>query len=297
MRDRRRPQPVLGGFLTRVLKGERTFLSPILRPIEIGFYRLAGVDERSEQSWLTYAIAMLLFHVGGFLFLYASAATAGPLPFNPAGQTRGRRRPADQYRDQLRHQHQLAELRRRKHDVLSRADARPDDQNFLSAATGIVIAVALDPRLRASIRQTIGNFWVDMTRCTLYLLLPIAIVFALFVVWQGMPQTLGANVDATTLEGAKQTIALGPVASQVAIKMLGTNGGGFFNANCRPPVREPDGAVELRADVLDLRPRRGADHMFGRMVGNQRQGWAVFAAMVLLFLAGSSSLLLGGSPG
>ena len=126
-------------------------------------------------------------------------------------------------------------------------------QNFLSAATGIALAVALIRGFARSSMRTIGNFWVDVTRCTLYVLLPICIVYALFLVSQGMPQTLGAYVEATTLEGARQTIAVGPVASQVAIKMLGTNGGGFFNANAAHPVREPDRAVEFRADALDLR--------------------------------------------
>ena len=132
-------------------------------------------------------------------------------------------------------------------------------QNFLSAATGIALAVALIRGFSRSSMRTIGNFWVDVTRCTLYVLLPICIVYTLFLVWQGMPQTLGAYVEATTLEGAKQTIAVGPVASQVAIKMLGTNGGGFFNANAAHPFENPDRAVELRADDLDLRAWRGDD--------------------------------------
>ena len=132
-------------------------------------------------------------------------------------------------------------------------------QNYLSAATGIVLAIALIRGFARHSVRTVGNFWVDVTRCTLYILLPICVPYALFLVWQGIPQTLGAYVDATTLEGAKQTIAVGPVASQIAIKMLGTNGGGFFNANAAHPFENPDCAVEFRADDLDLRARRGAD--------------------------------------
>jgi hypothetical protein len=142
-------------------------------------------------------------------------------------------------------------------------------QNFVSAATGIVLAVALIRGFARASANSIGNFWVDVTRCTLYVLLPICVIFGLFLVWQGIPQTLGAYVDATTLEGGKQTIAIGPVASQIAIKMLGTNGGGFFNANGAHPFENPDGAVELRADDLDLRHRRGADQRV-RPHGRQR---------------------------
>ena len=158
-------------------------------------------------------------------------------------------------------------------------------QNFLSAATGIALAVALIRGFARSVR-TIGNFWVDVTRCTLYVLLPICVVYTLFLVWQGMPQTLGAYVDATTLEGAKQTIALGPVASQVAIKMLGTNGGGFFNANAAHPFENPT-ALSNFVQMLSIFVLGAAlTNVFGRMVGNQRQGWAILAVMGVLFVAG-----------
>ena len=159
-------------------------------------------------------------------------------------------------------------------------------QNFLSAATGIVLAVALIRGFaRASVR-TVGNFWVDVTRCTLYILLPICIVYALFLVWQGMPQTLGAYVEATTLEGAKQTIAVGPVASQVAIKMLGTNGGGFFNANAAHPFENPTALSNFVQMISIFALGAALTNVFGRMVGNQRQGWAILAVMGVLFLAG-----------
>ena len=159
-------------------------------------------------------------------------------------------------------------------------------QNFLSAATGIVLAVALIRGFARASAKTIGNFWVDITRCTLYILLPICIAFALFLVWQGMPQTLGAYVDATTLEGAKQTIAVGPVASQVAIKMLGTNGGGFFNANAAHPFENPTALSNFIQMISIFALGAALTNVFGRMVGNQRQGWAILAVMGVLFIAG-----------
>jgi K+-transporting ATPase ATPase A chain len=159
-------------------------------------------------------------------------------------------------------------------------------QNFLSAATGIVLVVALVRGFARASARTVGNFWLDITRCTLYILLPICIPYALFLVWQGMPQTLGAYVDATTLEGAKQTIAVGPVASQVAIKMLGTNGGGFFNANAAHPFENPTALSNLVQIASIFAVGAALTNVFGRMVGDQRQGWALFAAMGALFIAG-----------
>src|SRR6185295_15934874 len=159
-------------------------------------------------------------------------------------------------------------------------------QNFLSAATGIVLAVALIRGFARASARTVGNFWVDVTRCTLYVLLPVCVVYTLFLVWQGIPQTLGAYIDATTLEGGKQTIALGPVASQVAIKMLGTNGGGFFNANAAHPFENPTALSNFVQMVSIFAIGAALTNVFGRMVGNQRQGWAIFAAMAVLFVAG-----------
>ena len=159
-------------------------------------------------------------------------------------------------------------------------------QNFLSAATGIALAVALIRGFSRSSMRTIGNFWVDVTRCTLYVLLPICVVYTLFLVWQGMPQTLGAYVDATTLEGAKQTIAVGPVASQVAIKMLGTNGGGFFNANAAHPFENPTALSNFVQMISIFVLGAALTNVFGRMVGNQRQGWAILGVMGVLFIAG-----------
>src|SRR3974390_1704440 len=231
--------PVLGAYMTRVFNGERTFLSPVLRPVEAAIYWAGGVDEKREQDWLMYTVGMLLFHVGGFLILYVLMRVQGVLPFNPAGQTAVAPdlsfNTAVSFITNTNWQNYGGE------GTMSYLTQMLGltHQNFLSAATGIVLAVALIRGFARHSAKTVGNFWVDITRCTLYILIPICVPYALFLVWQGMPQTLGPYVDATTLEGAKQTIAVGPVASQIAIKMLGTNGGGFFNANAAHPFENP----------------------------------------------------------
>jgi K+-transporting ATPase ATPase A chain len=278
--------PFLGRYMTRVFNGERTFLSPVLRPVEAALYWVGGVDERREQHWLTYTVAMLLFHVGGFAILYALMRFQEALPFNPAGMTAVAPdlslNTAVSFITNTNWQNYGGE------STLSYLVQMLGltHQNFLSAATGIVLAVALIRGFARASMRTVGNFWVDITRCTLYILLPICVVFALFLVWQGMPQTLGPYVDATTLEGAKQTIAVGPVASQVAIKMLGTNGGGFFNANAAHPLENPT-ALSNFVQMLSIFLLGAAlTNVFGRMVGNQRQGWAIFAVMGVLFIAG-----------
>ena len=276
----------LGWYMTRVFHGERTFLSPVLRPIETGIYWFSGVDEKREQHWLTYTVAMLLFHVGGFLIIYVVMRLQDVLPFNPAGQSAVAAdlsfNTAISFITNTNWQNYggestisyLVQMLGLTH------------QNFLSAATGIALAVALIRGFSRASARTVGNFWVDVTRCTLYVLLPICIVYTLFLVWQGIPQTLGDYVEATTLEGAKQTIAVGPVASQVAIKMLGTNGGGFFNANAAHPFENPT-ALSNFIQMLSIFVLGAAlTNVFGRMVGNQRQGWAILSVMGVLFLAG-----------
>src|SRR5690242_13832453 len=229
---------------------------------------------------------MLLFHVGGFVILYALMRLQAVLPFNPADQSAV---PADlsfntavSFITNTNWQNYGGE------STLSYLVQMLGltHQNFLSAATGIVLAVALIRGFARASARTIGNFWVDITRCTLYILIPLCIPYALFLVWQGMPQTLGAYVDATTLEGAKQTIAVGPVASQVAIKMLGTNGGGFFNANAAHPFENPTALSNLVQIVSIFAIGAALTNVFGRMVGDQRQGWAILAAMGIVFVAG-----------
>ncbi|MGA6943753.1 MAG: potassium-transporting ATPase subunit KdpA [Pseudolabrys sp.] len=278
--------PVLGGYMTRVFNGQRTFLTPILRPVELALYGAAGVDEKSEQGWLAYTVGMLLFHIGGFLILYGLMRFQALLPFNPAEQSAVAPdlsfNTAVSFITNTNWQNYGGE------STLSYLVQMLGltHQNFLSAATGIVLAVALIRGFARHSVRTIGSFWVDITRCTLYVLLPICIPFALFLVWQGMPQTLGAYVDVTTLEGAKQTIAVGPVASQVAIKMLGTNGGGFFNANAAHPFENPTGLSNFLQIISIFAIGAALTNDFGRMVGDQRQGWAILAVMGVLFIAG-----------
>ena len=276
----------LGWYMTRVFNGESTFLSPVLRPVERGLYWIGGVDEKREQHWLTYTVAMLLFHVGGFLIIYGLMRLQALLPFNPQDQSAVAARPFLQHRDLLPHQHQLAELRRRKHAVLSDADGRPDAPELPVGRDRHCAGGGADPRLLpfldAHHRQFLGRCDANHPLCAAADL----IVYTLFLVWQGMPQTLGAYVEATTLEGAKQTIAVGPVASQVAIKMLGTNGGGFFNANAAHPFENPT-ALSNFVQMLSIFALGAAlTNVFGRMVGNQRQGWAILAVMGVLFMSG-----------
>ena len=278
----------LGAYMTHVFKGERIWLSPVLRPVERAIYWAGGVDEAREQSWLMYAVGMLLFHVGGFLILYALLRFQALLPFNPAGQSAVAEdlsfNTAASFITNTNWQNYGGE------STLSYLVQMLGltHQNYLSAATGIVLAVALIRGFSRASARTVGNFWVDVTRCTLYILMPICVVFTLFLVWQGIPQTLGPYVEATTLEGAKQTIAVGPVASQIAIKMLGTNGGGFFNANAAHPFENPTALSNFVQMISIFAIGAALTNVFGRMVGDQRQGWAVLAVMGVLFIAGVS---------
>ena len=278
--------PVLGAYMTRVFNGERTFLTPVLRPVELALYSAAGVEEKREQHWLTYVVAMLLFHIGGFLILYGLMRFQASLPFNPAAQSAVA--PDLSFNTAISFITNTNWQNYGGEGTMSYLTQMLGltHQNFLSAATGIVLAVALIRGFARASAKTIGNFWVDITRCTLYILIPICVPYALFLVWQGIPQTLGAYVDATTLEGAKQTIAIGPVASQVAIKMLGTNGGGFFNANAAHPFENPTALSNYLQIISIFAIGAALTNVFGRMVGNQRQGWAILAVMGVLFIAG-----------
>ena len=278
--------PPLGWYMTRVFNGERTFLSPVLRPVEAVLYAAGGVDEKREQHWLTYTVAMLFFHVGGFLILYALMRVQALLPFNPAEQSAVA--PDLSFNTAISFITNTNWQNYGGESTLSYLVQMLGltHQNFLSAATGIVLAIALIRGFARASMRTVGNFWVDITRCTLYILLPICIVYTLFLVWQGIPQTLGPYVEATTLEGAKQTIAVGPVASQIAIKMLGTNGGGFFNANAAHPFENPTALSNFVQMISIFALGAALTNVFGRMVGNQRQGWAILAVMGVLFIAG-----------
>jgi K+-transporting ATPase ATPase A chain len=278
----------LGGYMTRVFNGERTLLSPVLRPVERAVYWCCGVDEKEEQHWLTYAVALLFFSVAGFASLYALQRLQWYLPFNPQGQTG--------VAPDLAFNTSVSFITNTNWQAYSGETtmsylvqmAGLTVHNFVSAATGIALALAL---IRGFVRReakTIGNFWVDLTRTTLYVLLPISIIGALLLLWQGVPQNLGAYTEATTLEGAKQVIAQGPVASQEIIKELGTNGGGFFNANSAHPFENPNAVTNLIELLAIFAIGAGLTNVLGRMVKDERQGWAIFAAMGLLFLAGAT---------
>jgi potassium-transporting ATPase potassium-binding subunit len=275
-----------GGYMTRVFTGERTFLSPVLGPVERLFYRLSGVDEKSDQNWLTYAVSMLLFSLVGFASIYALMRFQAMLPFNPAGQSAVEEglafNTAMSFNTNTNWQSYVPETTMSYLVQMAGLTVH----NFVSAATGIALAIALIRGFTRRSAKGIGNFWVDLTRCTLYVLLPISIVVGLFFVWQGMPQNLGAYTEATTLEGAKQVIAQGPVASQEVIKMLGTNGGGFFNTNSAHPFENPNAITNFVQIVLIFSIGAALTNVFGRMIGDQRQGWAVFAVMGILFLGG-----------
>ena len=285
----------LGGYMTRVFTGERTFLSPILRPIERLIYALCFVDEKEDQHWTVYAVAMLLFSLAGFLSLYALQRLQAILPFDQAVAP---------------HQHLPAVGEHLAFNTSVSFVTNTNWQsytpettmtylvqmagltvhNFVSAATGIALAVALVRGFARRSARGVGNFWVDLTRCVLYVLLPISIVVALFFVWQGMPQNLNDYTIVATLEGAKQVIAQGPVATQEVIKMMGTNGGGFFNANSAHPFENPNAITNLVQMILIFSLGAGLTNFFGRMVGDQRQGWAIFAVMAILFLAGTTTV-------
>src|SRR5271169_3741224 len=276
----------LGGYMTRVFAGERTLLSPVLRPVERAVYWCCGVDEKEEQHWLTYAVAIMLFSAAGFVTLYALQRLQWYLPFNPQGQTAVEQSLAlntsvsfvtntnwQAYGGETTMSYlvQMAGL---------------TVHNFVSAATGIAMALALIRGFARREAKTIGNFWVDLTRCTLYILIPISVVMALVLVWQGVPQNLGAYTEATTLEGVKQVIAQGPVASQEIIKEFGTNGGGFFNANSSHPYENPTPLSNLIEMLSIFAIGAGLTYTLGQMTGSQRHGWAVWAAMAILFIGG-----------
>jgi K+-transporting ATPase ATPase A chain len=275
----------LGLYMARVFTGERTWLSPLLRPIEKAIYRASGIDETREQRWLQYAISLLIFSLFGLLLLYILQRAQGSLLFNPQGfgavKADSAFNTAASFTTNTNWQGYSGESTMSYLTQMAGLTV----QNFLSAATGIAVALALIRGLARHRADTVGNFWVDLVRANLYVLLPIAFVLALVLVWQGVPQNLNHYVHATTLEGLAQTIAQGPVASQEAIKELGTNGGGFFNANSAHPYENPTAITNFIEMLAILAIPAGLTYTFGRMVGNTRQGWAIFAAMSLVFLA------------
>jgi len=276
----------LSKFIANVYAGERNLLSPVIGPVERAFYRLAGVDSAREQDWFAYTLAVLAFSIAGFLVLYGVQRLQGVLPLNPRGFDAV---PPDlafntsisfitntnwqNYAGETTMSHLTQMLGLTVH-------------NFVSAATGLAMAFALVRGFARSSTTTLGNFWADLTRITLYILLPIALVGAVLLIALGVPQTLAGSVDATTLEGAKQTIAIGPMASQEIIKELGTNGGGFFNANSAHPFENPSAWTNLIEIWAILLIPIASVLAFGRIVGDLRQGWAVLAAMAVFLIGG-----------
>ena len=276
----------VGSWLFALYEGRRTPLHLVIGPVERGFYSLAGVDPEAEQSWRRYALHMLLFNVALMAFTYAVLRLQGVLPGNPQGLA-GLSPPlafntAISFTTNTNWQSYGGESTMSNLSQMLGLTIH----NFMSAATGIALAFALFRGFARRSASTIGNFWADATRVTLYLLLPLCIIYTLFLIASGVPQTLAAVVDVDTLEGARQSILLGPVASQEAIKMLGTNGGGFFNANSAHPFENPTALTNFVQMLSIFAIGFGLTWCFGKAVGNTRQGWAILSAMLILFLAG-----------
>jgi K+-transporting ATPase ATPase A chain len=278
----------LGGFMARLFEGERTFLHPVLRWLEVLTYKVAGVKEDVEQKWTHYTASLLSFSIFGFVILYLLQRFQGMLPFNPQGFGAAQVSPdqafnvATSFVTNTNWQWYSGEATMSYFVQMAGLAV----QNFLSAAAGIAVAVAVIRGFARQEKKTLGNFWVDATRATIYVLLPISIIGALFFVSQGVIQNFNAYTEVTTLEGAKQVIAQGPVASQEVIKQLGTNGGGFFNGNSSHPFENPTPLSNLFQMFLIFVIPGALTYTFGKMVGDTRQGWAIFAAMSVMFLIG-----------
>ena len=278
----------MGAWLFALYEGRRTPFHVVLGPVERGFYALGGIDPDEDMTWRRYAVHVLIFSLAGVLLTYAFQRLQNVLPLNPqafpAVDPHLAMNTAVSFITNTNWQSYSGE------STMSHLTqmAGLATHNFLSAATGIAVAFAVIRGFARRESKGLGNFWADMTRVTLYLLLPACIVYAVVLVAGGVPQTLAGTAVATTLEGAKQTLALGPVASQEAIKMLGTNGGGFFNANSAHPFENPSAWTNFLQMVSIFALGAGLTWTFGKAVGNTRQGWAIFAAMLLLFLAGTS---------
>jgi len=281
----------LGLYMARVFSNERTFLDRVLSPIERLIYRICGINPAVEMGWAGYAVSMLAFSLISMIFLYALQRLQYYLPLNPnglAGMPPGLAfNTAASFTTNTNWQAYSGE------QTLSYLTQMVGltSHNFLSAAAGMAMAAAVIRGFARRSAKTIGNFWVDLTRATLWVLIPISSIFALFLVWQGVPDNFSPYVNATTLEGATQTIAEGPVASQEIIKELGTNGGGFMNANSAHPYENPTPLTNLIEMLAIFSIGAGLTHTFGKMVGDRRQGWALFAVMSILFLGGAATAI------
>ncbi|MFC3580086.1 potassium-transporting ATPase subunit KdpA [Sphingomonas hylomeconis] len=276
----------MGTWLFALYEGRRTPLHVVLGPVERGVYKLSGIDPKAEQGWRRYALHMLLFNAALMLLTYVVLRLQGVLPGNPQGlpglSGHLAFNTAISFTANTNWQSYGGESTMSNFSQMFGLTIH----NFLSAATGIALAFALFRGFARRSATTIGNFWADVTRVTLYVLLPLCVLLTVFYIASGVPQTLAGTVDVTTLEGAKQTLALGPVASQEAIKMLGTNGGGFFNANSAHPFENPTALTNLVQMLSIFLIGFGLTWTFGKAVGNTRQGWAILSSMLILFLIG-----------
>ena len=276
--------PVLGGYLARVFQGEPVFLSALVGPVERLGYRLFGVRPGDGQDWKAYARSVLAFSLLSWLLLYLILRTQSIQPFNPEGFGSGpwnlSFNTASSFVTNTNWQYYGGEATLSYFAQMAGLAV----QNFVYAAVGIAVLAAVIRGFAARSAHSLGNFWADLTRITLYVLLPIAFVAALVLVSQGVVQTLAGSQLIHTLAGGEQTLALGPVASQEAIKLLGTNGGGFFNVNSAFPFENPTGLTNLVEIFLMLAIPASLPYAFGRIVGNRRQGWAIYAAMMALFV-------------
>jgi potassium-transporting ATPase potassium-binding subunit len=281
----------MGLYLTAVFTGKRTWLAPVMRPVERVLYKISGVDERREQDWKIYTVSMLLFSVAGILLLYLLERIQNLIPFqsriNPAGQ--GPVDPALAWNTAVSFASNTNWQNYGGETTMSYFTqmAGLAFHNFGSAAVGVVLAVAVIRGFTRRSGRFLGNFWVDLTRCFLYILVPICFFYALFLIWQGVPDNFNPYTVVTGIQGFHQTIAQGPVASQEAIKMLGTNGGGFFNANSAHPFENPTPFSNLIEMLSIFTLGAGLIYMFGKMAGDTRQGWMLYAAVSLLFLVGA----------
>jgi K+-transporting ATPase ATPase A chain len=285
------PAPWLGRFYYRIMEGERTFLTPVLGPVERVCYRLSGVDPKTEQSWKTYTLALLAFNLVGFVVLFAILLFQGSLPLNPQNMP-GMEwslafNTAMSFVTNTNWQSYSGEA---SLSYLSQMVGLTV-QNFVSAATGIAVLIAFCRGISRRSTQNLGNFWADMTRATLYGLLPMCLILALFLVWQGVPQTFAHYMDAVTLQGADQSLPLGPAASQIAIKQLGTNGGGFFGVNSAHPFENPTAWTNLIELVSIILIPVALIFTFGHYVKDMRQSRAILACMMALFLIGGATAM------
>lgn len=278
----------MGLYMARLFNGKRTFTHPVLRPLERLIYKLTGVKETTEQRWTQYTAALLAFSIFSFLFVYLLQRLQGVLPLNPQRFGAGLVPPDLAFNTAVSFTTNTNWQSYSGESTLSYLVqmAALTVQNFASAAAGIAVAIAVTRGFARQQMNSLGNFWVDLTRSVVYILIPISLVAALFLCWQGVIQNLHPYTVARTIEGAKQIIAQGPVASQEAIKMLGTNGGGFFNANSAHPFENPTPLSNFLQMILIFAIPAGLTYTFGVMIGDRRQGWTLFSACAAMFLAG-----------